>query len=106
MTLALVSACVLPFLSNLAGPVQQLQKLLSLMLGGTRLQLIFVVGKVFGEGPLLYVHGSLQLLNSSHVREREKGLLRECYELGVCGNGFLLGRVKGQPVSMSVLWCS
>ena len=39
----------------------------------------------FRGGPLLDVHGSLQLLNSSHVRDRDKGLLRsilvgECVE--------------------------
>ena len=30
----------------------------------------------FRGGPLLDVHGSLQLLNSSHARERDKALLR------------------------------
>ena len=46
-------------------------------------------------GPLLDVHGSLQLLNSSHVRERDKALLRSVMVGGVW-NGFLLGRVRGQ----------
>ena len=32
--------------------------------------------KGFRGGPLLDVHGSLQLLNSSHVRERSQALLR------------------------------
>ena len=41
------------------------------------------------------VHGSLQLLNSSHVRERDKALLRSIMVGGVW-NGFLLGRVRGQ----------
>ena len=44
------------------------------------------------------IHGSLQLLNSSHVREREiKALLRRVMVGGVW-NGFLLGWVRGQPV--------
>ena len=43
----------------------------------------------FRGGPLLDVHGSLQLLNSSHVRDRDKGLLRSVW------NGFLLGRSRG-----------
>ena len=46
---------------------------------------------------MLDVHGSLQLLNSSHVRERDKGLLRSVMVGGVW-NGFLLGRVRGQVV--------
>ena len=46
---------------------------------------------------MLDVHGSLQLLNSSHVRERDKALLRSVMVGGVW-NSFLLGRVRGQPV--------
>ena len=46
---------------------------------------------------MLDVHGSLQLLNSSHVRERDKALRRSVMVGGVW-NGFLLGRVRGQPV--------
>ena len=49
------------------------------MLGGTRLQLIFVVGReVFRGGPLLDVFGSLQLLNSAHVREKDKAPVEKC----------------------------
>ena len=43
----------------------------------------------FRGGPLLDVHGSLQLPNSSHVRERDKALLRSIMVGGVW-NGFLL----------------
>ena len=46
---------------------------------------------------MLDVHGSLQLLNSSHVREGDKALLRSVMVGGV-RNGFLLSRVRGQPV--------
>ena len=42
-------------------------------------------------------HGSLQLLNSSHVRERDKALLRGVM-IGGVWNGFLLGKARGQPV--------
>ena len=48
----------------------------------------------FREGPLLDVHGSLQLLNSSHVRERDKALLRGIMVGGVW-NGFFLTKVRG-----------
>ena len=48
-------------------------------------------------GLLLDVHGSLQLLDSSHVRERDKALLRSIMVGGVW-NEFLLSGVKGQPV--------
>ena len=41
----------------------------------------------FRGGPLLDFHGSLQLLNSSHVRERDKALLRSVLVGGVW-NGF------------------
>ena len=51
----------------------------------------------FRGGPLLDVRGSLQLLNSSHVRERDKALLRSIMVGGVW-NGFLLRRVRGHDV--------
>ena len=53
--------------------------------------------KGFRGGPLLDVHGSLQLLTTSHVRERDKALLRSIMVGGVW-NGFLLGRVRSQFV--------
>ena len=51
----------------------------------------------FRGGPLLDIRGSLQLLSSSHARDRDKGLPRSTPVGGVC-NVFLLSRVKGQPV--------
>ena len=48
----------------------------------------------FRSGPLSDFHGSLQLLNSSHVRERDKALLRSIMVGGVW-NGFLLERLGG-----------
>ena len=53
--------------------------------------------KGFRGGPLLDIHGSLQLLDSSHVGERDKALLRSIMVGGVW-NVFLLGRVRGQVV--------
>ena len=47
---------------------------------------------------MLDIHGSLQLLNSSHVRERDEALLRSIM-VGSVWNGFLLGKVRGQAVS-------
>ena len=46
---------------------------------------------------MLDVFGSLQLLHSGHVLERDKALLRSVMAGGVW-NGFLLGRVRRQPV--------
>ena len=46
---------------------------------------------------MLDVHGSLQLLHSSHVRERDKALLRSVMVGGVW-NGLLLGRVRSQVI--------
>ena len=43
---------------------------------------------------MLDIHGSLQLLNSSHVRESDKALLRSI----MVWNGLLLGRVRSQAV--------
>ena len=43
------------------------------------------------------IHGSLQFLNSSHVKERDKALLRSIM-VGCVWNGFLLGRVRSQVV--------
>ena len=47
--------------------------------------------------PFLDVSGTLQLLNSDHVRERDKALLRSVMVGGVW-NGFLLGRARSQAV--------
>ena len=46
---------------------------------------------------MLDVHGSLQLLNSSHVRDRDKGFLRSIM-VGGMWNGYLLGKVREQLV--------
>ena len=87
----------LPLHSNLAGPVQQFK---AAILDAWRVKVsVDLYGrKGFRGGPLLDVHGSLQLLNSSHVRERDKALLRSIMVGGVW-NGFLLSKVRGQDVS-------
>ena len=54
--------------------------------------------KGFRGGPLLDFRGSMQLLFSSHVRDRDKALLRGILSGGVW-NGFLLGKVQGENVS-------
>ena len=43
------------------------------------------------------IHGSLELLDSSHVRQRDEALLRSIMVGGV-RNGFLLNGVRGQAV--------
>ena len=72
-------------------------RLLFLMPGGTRLKLIFVVGKVFGAGlcgMCMALCSSLTLLMSG---TENKALLRSVMVGGVW-NVFLLGRVRGKPV--------
>ena len=83
-------------LSNLAGPIQHFR---SAVLDAWRNKVaVDLCGrKGFRGGPLLDIDGSLQLLNSSHVRERDKGLLRSVMVGGVW-NVFLLGRVRNQTV--------
>ena len=84
----------LPLLSNLAGPLQHFKAAI-LDAWRNKVAADFCGRKGFRGGPLLDVHGSLQLLNSSHVRERDKALLRSVMVGGVW-NGFLLGRVRSQ----------
>ena len=86
----------LPLLSSLAGPVQHFRAaILDAWQNKAAADLCGREG--FRGGPLLDIRGSLQLLNSSHVRDRDKGLLR-CILVGGAWNGFLLSKVKGQPV--------
>ena len=80
-------------LSNLAGPIQHFR---AAILDAWRNKVaVDLCGREgFRGGPLLDIPGSLQLLNSSHVRERDKALLRSVMVGGVW-NGLLLGRVRG-----------
>ena len=65
----------LPLLSNLAGPLQHFKAaILDAWRNKAAADLCGREG--FRDGPLLDIPGSLQLLNSSHVRERDKALLR------------------------------
>ena len=84
----------LPLLSNLAGPIQHFKAAL-LDAWRNKVAADLCWRKGFRGGPLFDIHGSLQLLNSSHVRERDKALLRSIMVGGVW-NGFLLGRVRNQ----------
>ena len=86
----------LPVLSNLACPIQHFR---SAVVEAWR-------GKVAADkcarkgvrgGPWLDIHGILQLLNSDHVGERDEALLRGVL-VGGLWHGFLLEKVKGQPV--------
>ena len=86
----------LPLLSNLAGPIQHFRAGI-LDAWRNKVAADLCRRKGFRGGPLLDVRGSLQLLVSSHVRERDKALLRAVMTGGVW-NGFLLGRVRGQRV--------
>ena len=64
----------LPVLSNLAGPIQQVK---SAILNAWRDKVAadLCAREGFRGDPLLDIAGTLQLLESSHVRERDKALL-------------------------------
>ena len=55
--------------------------------------------KGFRSGPHLDFRGSMQLLDSSHVRDRDKALLRAILSGGVW-NGFLLSNIRRQTRSL------
>ena len=86
----------LPLLSNLAGPIQHFQAAV-LEAWCNKVAADLCCRQGFRGGSLIDVHGSLQLLNSSHVRERDKALLRSIMVGGVW-NGLLLGRMRSQAV--------
>ena len=71
-----------PLLSSLAGPVQHFRAAF-LDVWRNKVAADLCGRKGFRGGPLLDIHGSLQLLNSSHVRERDKALLRSILVGGV-----------------------
>ena len=76
----------LPLLCNLAGPLQHFKTAI-LDAWRNKVAADLCGWKGFRGGPLLDVHGSLQLLNSSHVRERDKA---RSIMLGVSGMVFFL----------------
>ena len=86
----------LPLLSNLADPVQHFKAAI-LDAWRNKVAADLCGREGFRRGSFLDLHGSLQLLNSSHDRERDKALLRSVM-VGVVWNGFLQGKVRGQPV--------
>ena len=85
---------VCPLLSNLAGPIQHFRAAI-LDAWRNKVAADLCRRQGFRGGPLLDVRGSLQLLVSSHVRERDKALLRGVMVGGVW-NGLLVGEVRNQ----------
>ena len=79
----------MPLLSMVDGPVQHFR---AAILDAWRLKVSMglCARKGFRGGPFLDVSGTLQLLNSDHVRERDKALLRGVLVGGVW-NGFFVG---------------
>ena len=86
----------LHLLRNLAGPIQHFKAAI-LDAWRNKVAADLCGGEGFRGGPLLDIPGSLQLLNSSHVRERDETLLR-CVMVGGVWNGFFLGGVREQLV--------
>ena len=83
-------------LANLAGPIQHFKTAI-LDAWRNKVAADLCGREGFRGGPLLDVHGSLQLLTSSHVRERDKALLRSIM-VGRAWIGFLLSRVRHQVI--------
>ena len=86
----------LPLLRTVTGPVQHFRSAIldawRFSIFGKRAEKKGFMGAKFSD-----FQGSLQLLTSSHLRERDKMLLRAI----LCGrvwNGFLLGKAKKEDV--------
>ena len=86
----------LPGLSNLAGPVQHFRSAIH-DAWRNKVSADLYARKGFRGSSLLDIGGSHQLLCSSHVRERDRMLLRSIMAGGVW-NGFLLCKVRGEVV--------
>ena len=83
----------LPLLSLVAGPIQHFRSTI-LDAWRHRISMYLCSRKGFRGGPFFDVFGTMQLLYSDHVWERDKALLRGVLVGGVW-NGFLLEKVKG-----------
>ena len=88
-------------LSNLAGPIQHFR---SAILDAWRIKVAadLCARGGFRGGPLLDLPGSHQLLNSSHVRERDKALLHSIMVGGVW-NGSCLVTCFGNVLTFLLL---
>ena len=96
-----------PLLSNLADPVQHFK---AAVLDVWRNK---VAADLCGR-PFLDVFGQLQLLNSSHVRERDKGFVKKCHgwwclerffsRVGLEVSLFLVGFVVLRMVMVHLFW--
>ena len=93
----------MPLLSDLAGPVQHFRAAI-LDARRNKVAADLCCRQGFRGGPLLDVHGSLQLLNSSHARERE-GSASQHHGWG-CLEWFSSWTGSKPGYSMSVLWCA
>ena len=94
----------LPVLGVLAGPIQHFRAAV-LDAWRHRVSMSLCSWKGFRGGPFLDVSGTMQLLDSDHVRERDKALLRGVLVGGVW-NGFFIWEGQGLSCVLSVLWCS
>ena len=86
----------LPPLRMMTGPIQHYRSAILEAWHFVYL-LNFLSGKVFGWVEFADLKGSLQLLTSPHLRERDKMLLRAILCGGVW-NGFLLGKARKEDV--------
>ena len=91
-----------PLLRMIAGPIQHF---FSSILDAWRCSVFVKLSERegFWAFQFAYFQGSLQLLTSSHLRERDKMLIRAILCGGVW-NGFLLGKGQEGRRSLSILW--
>ena len=92
----MASAWVAPTFRMLSGPYQHFKSAIFSVWRG-RVDGVLTSRKGFRGGPLLDYSSTMQLLFSSHLRERDMMLLRSI----LCGgalNGFLLGKTKEEEV--------
>ena len=96
----------LPVLSMVAGPIQHFRAAV-LDAWRHKVSVDLCSRKGFRGGPFLDISGTMQLLNSDHVRERDKALLRGVL-VGGGGGGclewFFVGEGQKLSCSLSVLW--
>ena len=93
----------LPFLSHLSGRYQPVQ---TAVWDAWRAKVCFYLCRRqgFRDGPGLDIAGSLQLLNASHVRDRDKALIRGVF-LGVCVEWISLWPGQRGVCPLPFLWC-
>ena len=87
----------LPPLRMMAGPIQHFR---TAILDAWRFHVFSKLSERKGFGSVEFADftGSLQLLNSTHLRDRDKNVVKSHSLWGEYGNGFLLGKARKEDV--------